>query len=303
MIKCSKATDSNGNIVNIRPTANENVTVKFSGNITEIKHTHVKSKGGTTRKISKSEYVDIRTGEIKEFNPQNKRSDDLISVNRSIELGRDIIRANCTNSTYCRFITLTYAENMTDSNKLANDYKNFLKRLPEAVKPFKWISAVEPQKRGAWHIHAIFIYNNTAPYIENSIISKAWKQGFVSIEAVDNCDDMGAYLCAYLTDLDISDQPNEITPDIKSVIDRNGVPKRIKKGARLCMYPSGMHIFRWSQNCIKPTKQIMPSYQADRLVKNHPLVYEKTSVIEDTENNFQNIINTRVFNKARKAVK
>jgi hypothetical protein len=193
---------------------------------------------------------------------------------------------------------------MTNSKKLTNDYKNFLKRLPENIKPYKWVSAVEPQKRGAWHIHAIFVYEKEAPFIDNNILSKAWKQGFVSVRAVDNCDDMGAYLCAYLTDLEIADSEEKTKGAYKSVVDhQTGQIKRIEKGARLSMYPSGMHIFRWSANCTKPKFEIMKAREAEKLVVNHPLVYENTSYIEDDESGFKNTINTRVYNKARKGDK
>lgn len=301
MVKCGKYMGLSGQFENLRPFDNDIVTVKTSGNITEIKHSQTKSKGGTTRKVSKTEYIDTRTGELKLFNPQSKRTDDLISIYRTIANGRDIIRANCTKPECCLFITLTYAKNMTDNKKLVNDYKNFLKRLPKNIKPQKWISAVEPQRRGAWHIHALFVYENKAPFVENSIIAGAWKQGFVQVKSVDNCDDVGAYLCAYLTDIEISNDSAENNQGIKVVTDEKGLSKRIKKGGRLYMYPAGMHIFRWSQNCVKPYTQKMRSREANALVHNQALVYEKTSVIEDEETNFKNIINTRVYNKARKA--
>ena len=303
MIKRNKATDVDGNVVNIRPNAHETVSVKSAGNVTEIKYVRYRGKGGTTKKLSKTEYVDTRTGEIKQFNPQIKRTDDIVSVVRTIKQGRDIIRANCFEPRLCRFLTLTYADNMTDPKKLANDYKNFLKRLPEDIKPYKWVSAVEPQKRGAWHLHVIFVYQTEAPYVENSVIRNAWKQGFVRVEAVDDVDDIGAYLCAYLTDVDVSDEVIKPNADYKTVIDKDtGTPKRIQKGARLCMYPAGMHIFRWSKNCIKPSLEIMTSTKADERIKNHTLVYENTSYIEDTESGFKNTINTRVYNKARKVL-
>lgn len=303
MIKRNKATDLDGNVVNVRPNPSEIVTVKSTGNITELKYVRYRGKGGTTRKLNKTEYLDIRTGEVKQFNPQEKRTDDLISVMRTISQGRDIIRSNCVEPNCCRFLTLTYADNMTDQKKLANDYKNFLKRLPNDIKPYKWVSAVEPQKRGAWHLHVIFVYKQDAPYIDNAIISKAWKQGFVSVKAVNNCDDMGAYLCAYLTDLEVSEEVLLSDEECKTVIDGNtGAFKRIKKGARLSMYPSGMHIFRWSTNCTKPKFDIMKSREADKLIENQTLVYETTSCIEDTESGFRNTINTRVYNRARKVI-
>ena len=110
-----------GQRTNIRPLSSELVTVKQAGNITEVTYTSRRSKGGTTRKISKDEYVDIRDGQVKEFNHQDRRSDDLKSVSRSMKQGRDMINANVINPAEWRWITLTYAENMTDQKKLYND--------------------------------------------------------------------------------------------------------------------------------------------------------------------------------------
>lgn len=277
------------------------VTFKTAGNVYEVKYSLRCSRGGTTKKLNKDEYVDTRSGEVKSFNHYSSRYDDLKSVFRSITLGRDLIRSNCVDPLKCRFLTLTYADNMTDTNKLYNDFKNFQKRLPPEYVPFKWISAAEPQRRGAWHLHVIFIYDSVAPFIPNSVIAKAWKQGFVNVRSVDNCDDMGAYLCAYLTDIDVDDTEKVDEKKVKTIIDENGKPKRVVKGERLPLYPAGMHIFRHSKNCIQPDVKIMRADKANEIVKDYPLVFESTKQIIDTESGFTNIVSTRVYNSRRKA--
>lgn len=277
------------------------VTIKTAGNIYEVKSSLHCSRGGTTKKLNKDEYIDTRSGEVKLFKHNSRRSDDLKSVFRSITQGRDLIRANCVDPLKCRFLTLTYADDMTDTKKLYNDFKNFQKRLPLEYIPHKWISAAEPQRRGTWHLHVIFIYESDAPYIPNDVIAKAWKQGFVNVRAVDNCDDMGAYLCAYLTDLDVGASEKVDEKKVKTIIDENGKPKRIVKGERLVLYPAGMHIFRHSKNCIQPTVTRMRADKANDIVKEYTLVFESTKQITDTESGFFNIVSTRVYNTRRKA--
>ena len=62
--------------------------------------------------------------------------------------------------------------------------------------------ACEPQGRGAWHMHCIIIFDDIAPFIPNNEIAKLWKQGFTKTTKLDNIDNIGAYLTAYLGDME-----------------------------------------------------------------------------------------------------
>ena len=219
-----------GQRTNIRPLSSELVTVKLAGNITEVTYTSRRSKGGTTRKISKDEYVDIRDGQVKEFNHQDRRSDDLKSVSRSMKQGRDMINANVINPAEWRWITLTYAEDMTDQKKLYNDFKNFIQKFKPFYSFNRYIICVEPQRRGAWHIHLLLGFPTEAPFIPNDILARTWGHGFVKARKLDNVDNVGAYLTAYLADIPL----DELTPSevgractVKEVdtLDENGKPE------------------------------------------------------------------------------
>lgn len=56
------------------------------------------------------------------FNKGSSRTDDLSNVSKSLAKGRDIIVTDCER---CRWLTLTYKENMRDANKLYIDFKHF----------------------------------------------------------------------------------------------------------------------------------------------------------------------------------
>lgn len=299
--------DNNGQRTNIRPLSTELVKVKQAGNITEVTYTSRRSKGGTTKKISKSEYIDLRDGEVKEFNHQERRSDDLKSVSRSMKQGRDMINANVINPAEWRWITLTYAQNVTDQKKVYNDFKNFLRKL----KPFydfnRYIICIEPQRRGAWHIHLLLGFPTEAPFIPNDILARTWGHGFVRVMKLDNVDNVGAYLTAYLADVPLDEvKPEDVgrACTVKEVdtLDENGkhVKKRVLKGARLSMYPAGMHIFRWSRNCKKPSVKLCTAQTAEKIIDGQTLTYESTKRITDTATGFESIINYRVYNSRRK---
>ena len=134
------------------------VRYKETGNILEIMYNARKSQGGFVRKLDKNTYIDLQTGELKEFNHIENRSQDLDNVRKSMSRGRDIINTNVVNVANCRWLTLTYADNMTNPVKLKKDYENFVARARKQFGNFEYIVCAEPQSRGAWHLHCILIF-------------------------------------------------------------------------------------------------------------------------------------------------
>ncbi len=64
--------------------------------------------GGVIMKISKEQYVDIRTGEIKVFQHNATRAGNKATVAQSLRILRDIINANLTEPENALWVTLTY---------------------------------------------------------------------------------------------------------------------------------------------------------------------------------------------------
>lgn len=291
----------------IRPHGNEEVKVIECGNVIELQSSSVHSRGSPIRKLDADSYLDERTGEVKPFEHNEIRLDDRKSLKRTFANARRIINANITDPTKCRFVTLTYAENMCDPKKLYNDFRNFWKRKFSPAYPgTEYICAAEPQGRGAWHLHVLLLFLDTAPFIPNEQMRNMWGHGFVSVRSLDAVDNIGAYLTAYLADIPLDEIPDrgafsasEIT---EKRIDENGnlIPKKVLKGARLCLYPSGMRIFRWSKGIVKPDIHYTTADRAEELVDGLPVCYESTKQITDTESGFTNTINYRQYNKNRK---
>lgn len=306
-----KTYTENGKVfpVNIRPQNMETVRVKTCGNIKEVMYTQNRGHGAVIRKLNKTDYVDTRTGEVKKFEKQKTRKDDKISLSRSLSNGRDYINANVTEPEKCRWITLTYAENMQDEKKLDNDWKNFRKKLNKVYGHTEFISAAEPQARGAWHLHVILIFPGVAPFIENKALAKLWGHGFVKITRLQNVDNVGAYLTAYLGDIpldeydDLEALPNKCKVRDCEYLEEDGttVTKRVIKGGRLHLYPAGMHIFRNSRGCKKPEKKYCSAETAEKEVSGMKLTYETTKFLTDEATGFSTVINYRFYNKAPRA--
>lgn len=215
------------------------------------------------KKIDKDTYKVLRTGEIRTFNHDSTRIKSMVQTFSKI---RNLINANITSETVqnALWVTLTYAENMTDTDRLYTDFKKFVLRLKyyckqNQIASFEYITIVEPQARGAWHHHLLLIWDSPAPFIDNNDMSAIWGYGFTKTKALkNNITNIGAYLTAYLTDIDLSSDDIQdiladvtLTPQNSRLKTLNG--KKFLKGGRLHLYPKNMRIFRHSRG-VKPPK-------------------------------------------------
>lgn len=298
-------------IDNLQIENNAMVRVKEMGNVTEIMYSDSYASKCVIKKINKDVYIDLRTGETKEFAHINNRACDLKSISKSLGRLRDYLNTNILDVSKCRWVTLTYAENMTDTKRLYDDFKNFVARLKRKIGKFEYIVAMEPQGRGAWHCHVVMIFENKAPYIPNDVMLKAWGNGFVTVKKLDDVDNVGAYLTAYLGDMEVNDlcNSNKIHEfvgqklNIKEIeIEENGVTqtKQYVKGARLHMYPPQFNLYRCSRGIKKPVIYYDSEIEAQKKVSAGTLTFEKTICLSDEQNDFEKTISYRYYNKNRK---
>ncbi len=286
----------------------DHVKVREMGNITEVIHLLHKNNKQYIQKIDKDHYVLMETGEIKPFVHSTSRADNKKTVARSLKKLRDIINTNVIDVKKCRWVTLTYAENMTDEKRLYTDFKKFILRLnyyceKEGHGKPEYIVSCEPQGRGAWHCHVIFIFPNTAPFISNEKLRSIWRQGYVMIKKIDeNVDNIGAYLSAYLGDMELteySEIENQFEcSEIKAVtVEENGKQKEkyFVKGARLRYYPPGFNIYRVSKGIKKPIEYETFNSEIMEKVSSDKLTFQKTLRLYDDNGNTLNRINYRYY--------
>ena len=104
--------------------------VTTMGNITQLTvFDKSPSSGCVCRKISKDLYEDTRTGEVKEYQHIENRAENMQGIRRTLERVRNLINTNVTEPSHCRWLTFTYADNMTDTKRLYFDYSKFWKRF------------------------------------------------------------------------------------------------------------------------------------------------------------------------------
>ena len=115
--------------------------------------------------------------------------------------------AKCNSNIWETFITLTFAENITDV-KLANkQFKYFIDKVKRVKKDFKYLCIPEFQKRGAIHYHLLTNINiNDTSLIyaqeDNKKFKhiKYWNNGFTSIEVMKgDVKKIVGYISKYMT--------------------------------------------------------------------------------------------------------
>jgi hypothetical protein len=236
----------------------------------------------------------------------------MLSVKKSCSNARDLINANFYDCSKILFVTLTYAENMTDTKRLYHDLDVFVKRFKRHYPSCDaYFIAVEPQGRGAWHCHIIFRFIDDVPFIND--LSILWTHGFVYIsKRLTDINNLGVYLSSYLCDVEFNDDNcREIalnggyydTKDVfeKEFVDIDGSTKKKKfiKGGRLWMYPPKMNIFRHSKNLIKPKSELLTYNNALKKVGSALPTFRSCNLITSTD--FSNLViyeqyNTKINN-------
>lgn len=306
---------------NVRPTDWQMVRVKEMGNIIEVMYQEKRNNSNVIKKLNANEYIDTRTGEIKEFIHIENRAQAINDVRKSLSRLRDYINTNVTDISKCKWVTLTYKENMTDTKKLYDDFKRFNMKLRYYLSKqnykYEYIVAMEPQGRGAWHAHILMIFDCKAPYIDNNdVMASIWGYGFTSTKDLDgSIDNLGAYLTAYLGDMELKEGIDTI--GLNNIFDKHGkckyqvseveinedgrnISKAFIKGLRMALYPPKFNIYRCSRGIKKPIITYDSEINAQKKISAGTLTFERTIKLTDSDSDYINHINYRYYNLARK---
>ena len=284
----------------------QNALVKVTkmNHIVEVQHMEKMNRKANIKKLDSDRYLDIGTGEIKEFAHSENRQQNLNSLRQTFKKLRYLINNNFTGQGNELHIILTYKENMTDTERLYKDFKRFFMRLKRKYQDkttIDYLTVVEPQGRGAWHFHALMRFNDLDKlYIKNKDLRELWGQGFVTIKSLKDVDNIGAYLSAYLADVELTEDntlqaiANQSEIAVKVV---EGQEKKFIKGGRLHMYPPGMNLYRKSKGILEPKREEMPFREVKKIVGSAEPHYFKSITIQDGE--FENTIQYVQYNTKR----
>lgn len=283
------------------------VTVTKMNHLVEVQHMEHMNRTNHIKKLDKDNYVNLKTGEIGEFKKGEVRSDSYNSLRQTFKKLRYLINNNYTGAGNELHITLTYKENMKDNKRLYADFDKFMKRFRykygKQYGSIDYMTVVEPQERGAWHHHLLVRFNDKVGskiFIPNNEVAEIWGHGFTNIHSLKGVDNIGAYLSAYLADVEVTSENihNAVAKkkEIK-VVEIDGKEKKFIKGGRLHLYPSGMNLYRKSRGIEMPERQEMKYEDIKKVVGSAEPNYTNQIVVE--QDDFTNTITYEQYNMKR----
>lgn len=285
---------------------NDIVTITEMNNIIEIQHMEKMNTQSNIKKLNKDEYVDLKTGEIKEFNHFENRKDSYNSLRQTFKKLRYLVNNNFTGKKNELWVTLTYRgdEQTNDIKKVSKDYDNFRGRFDTRFKKMSTIDMLkilEPHASGNWHLHVLIRFNDIKSiYVSSSEMAKLWSHGFATVKSLKDVDNIGAYISAYLSDLELNDETAIIALkedreiSVKKV---DGEEKKFIKGGRLHMYPPGANIFSKSSGIKYPERKKTTYKNAKKKVGSAKPHFKTSKYIQNDD--FENTITYEQYNLKR----
>ncbi len=180
-----------------------NLELKISGESVSIK------RYSQTKLFNYQEKQGNKIG-IKKGSSEKALDNFLRSSIRARKKVFDIVACNIDTLDYYgsiqrpKFWTLTFADNIQNIKEANKEFTDFNKRLSYYLykinrNVLKYICIPEFQKRGAIHYHVLYF---NLPYIEQSVLSDIWNQGFVFVESIKDTsqiDNFAKYVCKYIS--------------------------------------------------------------------------------------------------------
>lgn len=234
------------------------------------------------KKRSNNKYVDLRTGEIKQFKHHDHRS--IASFNHSFTILKDKLYCNFNGEPNELFATLTFDNkkapidlafnhNESHNHQIAKYCKQELKKLIRKIKQqlnkddaqLIYITIMEPQKSGVPHFHLLLkLLNSESINLSEAMLNNLWSHGFVNIKKLYDTTNLAAYFHAHLTDLPADEATSN---DLKHPHIINRQQKKYIKGARLKYFPNDINYFSCSRNLKTSTKIETNAEQARQFAK------------------------------------
>lgn len=283
---------------------NDIVKVTSMNHIIEVQYMEKCNTEAHVRKLDADRYVDLKTGEIKDFEHTNNRSEGVNSLRKTFNRLRELINANFSGQPNELFCTLTYRGDLqtNDPTRVYKDFKNFMDRFRyqyKGISTLDYINIIEPHASGKFHMHVLIRFNDLETvYIPNSELAEIWGNGYVTVRSLKNTDNIGAYLSAYFTDLEV---PDDFEPKSSVVVEKEveGKKKKFIKGGRLNFYPTGINIYRKSKGIKDAEVEKMTYEKAQKKVGATIPNFKYGVELIDQENNFRNTLIKEQYNLKR----
>jgi len=144
---------------------------------------------------------------------REKKADDFLTTNtevirerqeevsrRAKKNFRRLIEANAgLHKATDKFLTLTFAENITDRTFAIKEFSKFIYKVRRKYGDFGYIAVTEYQERGAVHFHAVLFNFPFVPKEELPRLQKMWGFGFIDLKTIKDTFKLSNYLSKYFT--------------------------------------------------------------------------------------------------------
>lgn len=276
-----------GTLLPLSNKAQSNVTVM--GDIIDIvtsQNTTGQNALSMTKRISKSQYMRVDTGEVFDYNVSGQKADNTVSIKNSLKNLRKLILNNFIEFESF-FVTLTYAEEMRDFDKAVIDYNKFYDNLKYHYRQYQleYLRIIEPTESGTWHIHVLV---KSALCVERFVIRQEdvqilWKYGSSKVEQVYNVQGLAAYFCTY--------------HNKKSLANMRKSKSKVKQG-RWKYYPRRAKIYTKSKGIVYPDSVKVTREQAEEFLDGYVRVRESSITVSDiVTGNIINRVNYEHYEK------
>jgi len=96
-----------------------------------------------------------------------------------------------------KFVTYTFAENVTEYATAVGVWRQYSRRLSTVFGPQKYLTVVEYQKRGAVHFHTLHFSLPFVPGIKERL-ARMWGKGHVKVVAIRHVRSVSNYVSKYI---------------------------------------------------------------------------------------------------------
>lgn len=246
-------------------------------------------------RLSKTEYVDKETGEIKKYKKTEKRQQNPNELRKTFKQLRRLINYNFCAGNNEKHITLTYGKLQKNPKEVNRDFRQWWKLIKKLFPSLEYICVTEYQANGSIHLHVLVkdIENEDLP-LEQELLNETWTKGFSKIAEIENATNLGAYFSARFTDIDLKE-------DIQN--DEN-TSKLILKGARLKYYRTGQKIFTTSRGIVRNKGHTVTEEELEEITKGAKIVYADSKIIAKIDGEGkEHILNKITYQQFNKNVK
>lgn len=247
----------------MRDKIDDNLYIRFRNmnGIVELQYMAKRNNVCPIKVLDGNRYLVRSTGEVCEFDKSGtNRTDSYKSLKRTFRNLRYLINNNFFGDRNELFITLTYGGNdrpliSNGSKKFYTDFKIYIRSLRRVYGDIEFINVVEPHEDGYLHAHVLLkFFDHDSIFISNDDMQNVyWKRGFTKTSNLVGVTNIGAYLSAYLCDVEFSDENvHDCLVSGEKIEVKEVKGKRYIKGGRLKYYPKKFRIYRRSKGILDP---------------------------------------------------